>query len=199
MEPQFKPFMESPCLLQGFIARPSSSQAVLEAEARARNEEEGPRLTPLPPSGLFEASTAFPFPDTPSPRRPLPPGPTSPALSSIPSPIPGSPHLTVLLRVSIGLGPGGSIVFARSRVLSALSLTQPEPSPPLPPGWSVDWTEDGRRYFVDHNTRTTHWAPPGPGPARFIRPAQAHHSASQQDLMPSPHLRPALGTASLRK
>ena len=31
---------------------------------------------------------------------------------------------------------------------------------PLPPGWSVDYTLRGRKYFVDHNTQTTHWSHP---------------------------------------
>ncbi|KRY88381.1 Scaffold protein salvador [Trichinella pseudospiralis] len=31
---------------------------------------------------------------------------------------------------------------------------------PLPPGWSVGWTLHGRKYFIDHNTQTTHWNHP---------------------------------------
>ncbi|XP_015132235.1 protein salvador homolog 1 isoform X1 [Gallus gallus] len=31
---------------------------------------------------------------------------------------------------------------------------------PLPPGWSVDWTIRGRKYYIDHNTNTTHWSHP---------------------------------------
>lgn len=31
---------------------------------------------------------------------------------------------------------------------------------PLPPGWSVDWTSKGRKYYIDHNTQTTHWSHP---------------------------------------
>ncbi|XP_060118642.1 protein salvador homolog 1 [Heteronotia binoei] len=31
---------------------------------------------------------------------------------------------------------------------------------PLPPGWSVDWTLRGRKYYIDHNTNTTHWSHP---------------------------------------
>ncbi|XP_015364522.1 PREDICTED: scaffold protein salvador isoform X1 [Diuraphis noxia] len=31
---------------------------------------------------------------------------------------------------------------------------------PLPPGWSVDLTLRGRKYFIDHNTKTTHWSHP---------------------------------------
>lgn len=31
---------------------------------------------------------------------------------------------------------------------------------PLPPGWSVDYTLRGRKYYMDHNTKTTHWSHP---------------------------------------
>ncbi|XP_051508043.1 protein salvador homolog 1-like isoform X2 [Myxocyprinus asiaticus] len=30
----------------------------------------------------------------------------------------------------------------------------------LPPGWTVDWTIPGRKYYIDHNTNTTHWSHP---------------------------------------
>uniref|UniRef100_T1JJ13 Protein salvador homolog 1 n=1 Tax=Strigamia maritima TaxID=126957 RepID=T1JJ13_STRMM len=31
---------------------------------------------------------------------------------------------------------------------------------PLPPGWLVDYTLRGRKYYIDHNTKTTHWSHP---------------------------------------
>lgn len=31
---------------------------------------------------------------------------------------------------------------------------------PLPPGWTVDWTIRGRKYYIDMNTNTTHWSHP---------------------------------------
>lgn len=30
----------------------------------------------------------------------------------------------------------------------------------LPAGWSQHWTPDGRAYYKDHQTQTTHWTPP---------------------------------------
>ena len=30
----------------------------------------------------------------------------------------------------------------------------------LLPGWSVDWTATGRKYYIDHLTQTTHWSHP---------------------------------------
>jgi hypothetical protein len=31
---------------------------------------------------------------------------------------------------------------------------------PLPAGWTVGYTMRGRKYFIDHNTKTTHWSHP---------------------------------------
>ncbi|KAL4237232.1 Salvador WW domain containing protein 1 [Mactra antiquata] len=31
---------------------------------------------------------------------------------------------------------------------------------PLPTGWTMDWTVRGRKYYIDHNTQTTHWSHP---------------------------------------
>jgi scaffold protein salvador len=31
---------------------------------------------------------------------------------------------------------------------------------PLPSGWSFNFTMRGRKYFIDHNTKTTHWSHP---------------------------------------
>jgi len=35
-----------------------------------------------------------------------------------------------------------------------------EDSSSLPVGWSVGWNSNGRRYFIDHNSKTTHWSHP---------------------------------------
>lgn len=37
---------------------------------------------------------------------------------------------------------------------------EPSEELPLPPGWSVDYTLRGRKYYIDHNTKTTHWSHP---------------------------------------
>lgn len=34
---------------------------------------------------------------------------------------------------------------------------------PLPPGWEIRYTDDNKRYFVDHNTKTTTFDDPRPG------------------------------------
>lgn len=51
-----------------------------------------------------------------------------------------------------------------SNVPSVEHLNQQQPQQevtlPLPPGWSVDKTIRGRTYYIDHNTKTTHWQHP---------------------------------------
>ncbi|KAK6636620.1 hypothetical protein RUM43_010282 [Polyplax serrata] len=42
----------------------------------------------------------------------------------------------------------------------ARALTESAEELPLPPGWSVDLTVRGRKYYIDHNTKTTHWSHP---------------------------------------
>ncbi|KAK9498234.1 hypothetical protein O3M35_004094 [Rhynocoris fuscipes] len=44
-----------------------------------------------------------------------------------------------------------------------LSMTQSQADSsdlPLPPGWTTDYTLRGRKYYIDHNTKTTHWSHP---------------------------------------
>lgn len=43
---------------------------------------------------------------------------------------------------------------------SGAAALYPDAEFPLPPGWSVDFTMRGRKYYVDHNTKTTHWSHP---------------------------------------
>lgn len=52
-----------------------------------------------------------------------------------------------------GAGAGGSQQRLTTPTKSAEEL-------PLPPGWTVDYTMRGRRYYIDHNTKTTHWSHP---------------------------------------
>ena len=37
---------------------------------------------------------------------------------------------------------------------------------PLPEGWEMRYTQEGVRYFVDHNTRTTTFQDPRGGPSK---------------------------------
>ncbi len=40
------------------------------------------------------------------------------------------------------------------------SSTNPDDLGPLPPGWEIRHTANGRTYFVDHNNRTTQFTDP---------------------------------------
>ena len=41
------------------------------------------------------------------------------------------------------------------------TFVQQQPvTPMLPPGWEERTDQSGRRFYIDHNTRTTHWNPP---------------------------------------
>lgn len=51
------------------------------------------------------------------------------------------------------------VIFYIFDVLSASSSAYNDEFP-LPPGWSLDWTVRGRKYYIDHNTQTTHWSHP---------------------------------------
>lgn len=42
---------------------------------------------------------------------------------------------------------------------------QPADDEPLPEGWEMRFDPYGRRYYVDHNTRSTYWEKPSPLPA----------------------------------
>ena len=47
----------------------------------------------------------------------------------------------------------------------------PAAAPHLPAGWEAKHTPDGKPYYVDHNTGTTHWSPPAaPQPASQPQP-----------------------------
>uniref|UniRef100_A0A0M3HQD1 Protein salvador 1 n=2 Tax=Ascaris TaxID=6251 RepID=A0A0M3HQD1_ASCLU len=54
--------------------------------------------------------------------------------------------------------PGRTI--STSIVAESISSGTPEEDLPLPPNWAVEVTGDGIRYYVDHNTRRTHWIHP---------------------------------------
>ncbi|XP_029586769.1 protein salvador homolog 1 [Salmo trutta] len=53
--------------------------------------------------------------------------------------------------------PAAGIDRMQSKSLGNLSSLSCED---LPRGWMVDWTIRGRKYYIDHNTNTTHWSHP---------------------------------------
>jgi len=64
------------------------------------------------------------------------------------------------------------------------------PSSALPPGWEAGQNADGVPFYVDHNTRTTHWTRPtvenpihSPAQSRPVAPAPAP-PAARPDFQP---------------
>lgn len=55
--------------------------------------------------------------------------------------------------------PSAGIGRMQAKSLGNLSSPSGEDLP-LPAGWTVDWTIRGRKYYIDHNTNTTHWSHP---------------------------------------
>uniref|UniRef100_UPI00358FF62A protein salvador homolog 1-like isoform X1 n=1 Tax=Myxine glutinosa TaxID=7769 RepID=UPI00358FF62A len=77
--------------------------------------------------------------------------------------VPGQEIPDPVLNQEFGCGDGRSKWQSSGRPptprpLRSTSFNTDEP--PLPSGWSLAWTERGRRYYVDHNTNTTHWTHP---------------------------------------
>lgn len=70
-------------------------------------------------------------------------------LTSLPLP----PEKTKNICVCLGIG------RIQAKSLGNLSSLTGEDLP-LPTGWTVDWTIRGRKYYIDHNTNTTHWSHP---------------------------------------
>lgn len=64
-----------------------------------------------------------------------------------------------LIPINSSVTPSTSIAVIPSAVAAAVHFPSADELP-LPPGWSVDFTMRGRKYYVDHNTKTTHWSHP---------------------------------------
>lgn len=54
------------------------------------------------------------------------------------------------------------MVFPQQQAYFTQPMMMPQyvQQPQLPPGWQVAYTPQGQMYYVDHNTRTTHWTLP---------------------------------------
>ncbi|KAK5646841.1 hypothetical protein RI129_005305 [Pyrocoelia pectoralis] len=58
------------------------------------------------------------------------------------------------------LGPPATVPSSNSQT----AIDENRPEEPLPPGWEMRYDMYGRRYYVDHNTRSTSWERPQPLP-----------------------------------
>lgn len=66
---------------------------------------------------------------------------------------------------TLGMTYGEKLIHnARHGLIPQIQTAKPpvvvEEELPLPPGWSVDHTLRGRKYYIDHNAKTTHWSHP---------------------------------------
>lgn len=59
-----------------------------------------------------------------------------------------------------GLSYGDTLAHLRHSFTRNENAADQSEELPLPPGWSVDYTLRGRKYYIDHNTKTTHWSHP---------------------------------------
>jgi WW domain-containing oxidoreductase len=47
--------------------------------------------------------------------------------------------------------------------LAVMNLPETDSEDELPPGWEERVTVDGRVYYTDHSTKSTHWVHPKTG------------------------------------
>ena len=119
---------------QSLISRSSSPRRESEGRYTAKNDDYMAQL------GVLQKITKMPPPSSSSPHPPVYPSHQGPRQFQTPPRHPSQYSL------------------AAPKPLSP----QPphEDSLPLPAGWSVGWTMRGRKYFIDHNSKTTHWSHP---------------------------------------
>ncbi|PVG04297.1 hypothetical protein CPB86DRAFT_869009 [Serendipita vermifera] len=80
-------------------------------------------------------------------------------------------------------------LLVKDQATAEMSSTSDEQGP-LPPGWEHRLDFLGRRYYVDHNTRTTSWFRPSPGTDSANSNVDAKLSASIPiiKLIPAPSI-----------
>ena len=57
----------------------------------------------------------------------------------------------------------------------------------LPPGWEKAKNPEGRTYYLDHNTGTTHWDPPKTEPAPVSEPTPVSETTTLPEPVPAPN------------
>jgi len=129
------------------ISRPLSRPQVLGGGPTTSSYSQSPGPPGAGPPVYLSTSTQSPGRGDYPPPAPLPPPPSSPVYQSYPpQQVPGYA--------------GGYTGSPQHYPHQGVEDTQ---GGPLPQGWSVGWTVRGRKYFIDHNTRSTHWARPQEG------------------------------------
>ncbi|KAK7114006.1 E3 ubiquitin-protein ligase Su(dx)-like isoform X2 [Littorina saxatilis] len=123
---------------------PASSPPASAVDARPQNPVRMPRSN-------SSTSTSAPAPTN---RNSMPVAPAATALA----PPPGNPPPPPPPAVTDGSGAPGENTESSA-----------DPDQPLPPGWELRKDNQGRSYYVDHNTRTTTWERPQPLPPGWER------------------------------
>jgi hypothetical protein len=72
--------------------------------------------------------------------------------------LPGTPCAQSL--ISVRNNSGVSSPELRPSISSVDDDFSQDSSLSMPPGWEVEFTAQGQKFYVDHNTRTTHWVHP---------------------------------------
>lgn len=142
-------------------------------------------------------------PSTPVPTSPMPPtspsssantvaGPnnrvTNPSpTSAVHPPVPLQPHRTAQAGEIEWLPPGWEIRYTTLSTTGASRKYYVDHNtqtthwePPLPPGWEERCDPQGRVYYIDHNTRTTTWQRPTPESMRTYHVWQSQQNQVMQ-------------------
>ncbi|ERL86970.1 hypothetical protein D910_04373 [Dendroctonus ponderosae] len=145
------------------LAKRSSSNSITTAQANSEAHSHtvlnGIRIKPKPQDIENAAPTTSNCSERPSrPTRPppAPPTPQTPPIAPA-SPLQGSPSSNNIANGNIG--PPASVPLE-----SLAQQDEQRPEEPLPPGWEMRFDTYGRRYYVDHTTRSTSWERPQPLP-----------------------------------
>lgn len=91
----------------------------------------------------------------------LPQLPQLPQVSQVPQ-LPQLPQLPQVSQVSQVSQVHPATIYQHDRSLTPENFRRSvsHEEIPLPSGWTVAFTMRGRKYYVDHNTKTTHWSHP---------------------------------------
>lgn len=150
-------------------SRSGGSSSLVEAAAMGGQHQQH-QLPPIPPTSPHASALNPPSEHggtaDGSGRRlqltlpPIPDAQQQPLQRPLPNGTAAGP--AVATAITAGAAAGGSSDQHSSTGPGQQS--QAEPEEPLPPGWEMRFDSYGRKYYVDHNTRSTTWERPQPLP-----------------------------------
>ncbi|RUP50997.1 hypothetical protein BC936DRAFT_136672 [Jimgerdemannia flammicorona] len=131
--------------------RVQERQNLTEMERRAHNNRTLPEERPNGSSSTSLAESV----SSSSAGSATGPSPANPAPAPVPAHVTASVHTPT---PAPALAPATALPSPAANGINMNSTTAG--SGPLPAGWEMRTTPEGRPYFVDHNTRTTTWVDP---------------------------------------